>query len=121
MFKQIKSAIIWTYIYRFRSLLIRLIISLLLIGFIEFIYRDIIEYLQLSKKLEYLFYVIVIKWTLIILIIVYFLYKLKNFVKNISKKNDNKEIKKLQFIHKKMSKKEIRTMAQKIIEQKVRK
>ncbi len=120
MFRQIKSAIIWSYIYRFRSLLIKLVIALILIGFIEFIYRDIVEYLRLSQKLDYLIYVIVLKWFLILSIIFYLIYQIMKIGKKKLQKSDNKSINETQKITE-MSKKEIRTMAQKIIEKKVKK
>lgn len=115
MFRQIKSALIWTYIYRFRKLLLKIFIALLLFVFIEFIYRDIVEYLRLSHNVAILPYVLIAKWALYLLIAFFIFFSV---YKTFGKKSDNKgKIEKKS--DKKMSKKELALTAEQIIRQKI--
>lgn len=115
MFRQIKSAIIWTYIYRFRKLLLKVFVALLFFVIIEFIYRDIMEYLRLSHNISLLPYILFIKWALYMLIVLFTIFI---FYKTFSRKGDNKE-KSEKKSDKKMSKKELALTAEQIIQQKI--
>jgi len=114
MFRQIKSAIIWSYIWRFRSLLAKILIAIASIVVLEFVYKDIVEYLHLTNNVKYLGIVLIIKWILILAILGYigfFVWRLKTRKTNKKKANTIGDTKK-------MSKKEIRELAQKIIHSK---
>jgi len=124
MFRQIKSAIIWSYIYRFRSLLVKILAAIIVIGVIEYIYGDVVEYFRLTKKVEYLWIVLMIKWILIVLILLYIGYSIwkvgKPKNKKSPQKSDNKKPKKRALELESMSKKEIKNLAQEIIKSKVK-
>ncbi len=123
MFRQIKSAIIWSYIWRFRSLLAKILIAILIVAILEFIYSDVVEYLRLIDNVKYLWIALLVKWILILLIIFYIGYSVWKIGYFKDKKNplkaDNK--KKLSQKPEILSKKDIRELAQKIIEQKAKK
>ncbi len=124
MFRQIKSAIIWSYIYRFRSLLVKILVAIIVIGVIEYIYGDVVEYFRLTKKVEYLWIVLMIKWILIVLTLLYRGYSMwkvgKPKKKKSPQKSDNKKPKKRALELESMSKKEIKNLAQEIIKSKVK-
>lgn len=66
MFRQVKSAIFWTLVYKFRKRLtiVALLLSVVLLS--QWIYADVIEYLKLTDKLEYLHLLLPIKWIVIL-------------------------------------------------------
>ena len=66
MFKQMKSALFWYYLYKFRKRAIFIFFLLLVALFSGFIYGDIVEYLKLTQNIEYLKYVLALKWFIII-------------------------------------------------------
>ncbi|MGJ0309728.1 hypothetical protein [Aliarcobacter cryaerophilus] len=66
MFKQMKSALFWYYLYKFRKRAIFIFFLLLVALFSGFIYGDVVEYLKLTENIEYLKYVLVLKWFIII-------------------------------------------------------
>ena len=66
MFKQMKSALFWYYLYKFRKRAIFIFFLLLVALFSVFIYGDVVEYLKLTQNIEYLKYVLVLKWFIII-------------------------------------------------------
>lgn len=66
MFKQVKSALFWYYLYKFRKRAIFIFFLLLVALFSGFIYGDVVEYLKLTQNIEYLKYVLVLKWFIII-------------------------------------------------------
>ena len=66
MFKQMKSALFWYYLYKFRKRAIFIFFLLLVALFSGFIYGDVVEYLKLIQNIEYLKYVLVLKWFIII-------------------------------------------------------
>lgn len=115
MFRQIKSAIIWTYIYRFRVLLIKIFIAFILILTIEFIYRDVMEFLQISHQVEFLIYALLIKWLLFFSVIFYIGWSLyQSFKKQeYKKKCSNKQVKE--------TKEKIALTAEQLIQQKIKK
>ncbi|MGJ0298280.1 hypothetical protein NG744_04890 [Aliarcobacter cryaerophilus] len=66
MFKQMKSALFWYYLYKFRKRAIFIFFLLLVTFFSGFIYGDVVEYLKLTQNIEYLKYVLALKWFIII-------------------------------------------------------
>ena len=66
MFKQVKSALFWYYLYKFRKRAIFIFFLLLVALFSGFIYGDVVEYLKLTQNIEYLKYVLILKWFIII-------------------------------------------------------
>ncbi len=117
MFRQLKSAIIWTYIYRYRAFLLKVLVLLILAGIVEFIYRDMVEYLQLAKKVAYLSYLLAMKWALFLLALLYLVWSWKRLAKRSDKKL-KKSVSVQKEKNRKLSKKEISSLAQQIIEQK---
>jgi len=65
MFKQAKSAFIWYHLYKFRKTVIFIVLLLSVVLFSQWIYSDVVEYLTLRKKLEYLDILLPIKWAII--------------------------------------------------------
>jgi len=66
MFKQVKSALFWYYLYKFRKRVVLIALLLIVALFANAIYSDIVEYLKLKDKLEFLELALIIKWTIII-------------------------------------------------------
>ena len=66
MFKQVKSALFLYYLYKFRKRAIFIFFLLLVALFSGFIYGDVVEYLKLTQNIEYLKYVLALKWFIII-------------------------------------------------------
>ena len=54
MFKQAKSAFIWYHLYKFWRTVVLIVLLLSVVFFSQWIYSDVVEYLTLRKKLEYL-------------------------------------------------------------------
>ena len=67
MFRQVKSAIFWTLVYKFRKRLTLVVLLLSTVLLSQWIYADIIEYLKLTEKTQYLDYILPIKWFVILL------------------------------------------------------
>jgi len=65
MFKQAKSAFIWYQLYKFRKTVVLVVLLLCVVFFSQWIYSDVVEYLTLRKKLEYLDILLPIKWAVI--------------------------------------------------------
>lgn len=65
MFKQAKSAFIWYHLYKFRRTVVLIVFLLSVVFFSQWIYSDVVEYLTLRKKLEYLDILLPIKWAII--------------------------------------------------------
>jgi hypothetical protein len=61
-----KSALFWYYLYKFRKRAIFIFFLLLVALFSGFIYGDVVEYLKLTQNIEYLKYVLALKWFIII-------------------------------------------------------
>ena len=66
MFKQVKSAVFWYYLYKFRKRVTLIFLLLIIVLFANVIYADIVEYLKLKEKLEYLEIALLSKWLIII-------------------------------------------------------
>ena len=94
MFKQVKSALFWYYLFKFRRRVI-LIVSLLLVAlFANAIYGDVIEYLKLKDKLDFLEIALISKWVIIIFNIVFSIYLVLTVFKKDEKEQKSVEIKK---------------------------
>jgi len=74
MFKQLKSALFWYYLIKFRKRITLIILLLVIALFSNAIYSDVIEYLTLKEKLEYFEIVLISKWFIIIFNIVLSVY-----------------------------------------------
>lgn len=86
MFKQVKSAVFWYYLFKFRRRL-TIIITLVLIAFFSnAIYTDIVEYLKLTNHLSYLKFVLFAKWFIIIFNLSFAIYLLLHIFKKEPKK-----------------------------------
>lgn len=90
MFKQVKSALFWYYLYKFRRKVILIAFLLLIAFFANAIYADIIQYLTLKEKLEYLEIVLSLKWFIIIFNILFSIYLLLSLFKKQNNKEENK-------------------------------
>lgn len=65
MIRQVRSLILWTLIYRFRSRLTIVAVLLSMVLLSQWLYSDVVEYLQLSQQTHYLGRVLLGKWVLI--------------------------------------------------------
>ena len=74
MFKQVKSAIFWYYLYKFRKRVVLIFLLLIIALFSNAIYSDVIEYLKLKEKLQYLEIALISKWLIIIFSLVFSIY-----------------------------------------------
>lgn len=130
MFRQVKSAIFWYYLYKFRKRVMIISALLIIAVFANSIYTDIVEYLTLKEKLEYLELALVIKWLIIfsnILISIYLiltLFKRKDIdklpVKKKKEKRENNTIKdKTKFTKREeefINKKSLKTKAEALLD-----
>lgn len=112
MFRQVKSAIFWYYLYKFRKRVMIISALLIIAVFANSVYTDIVEYLTLKEKLEYLELALVIKWLIIfsnILISIYLiltLFKRKDIDKPQVKKKKEKRQSNIRKDNTKFSKRE---------------
>ena len=74
MFRQIKSALFWYYLYKFRKKVVLISLLLIIAIFSNAIYGDVVEYLKLKDKLEYLEVALFSKWGIIIFNLTYSIY-----------------------------------------------
>lgn len=74
MFKQVKSAIFWYYLYKFRKRVVLIFLLLIIALFSNAIYSDVVEYLKLKEKLQYLEIALISKWVIIIFSLVFSIY-----------------------------------------------
>jgi len=89
--KGLKNLVIYYYLYRFRKTF-TIIFSLLFVILVSnFIYSDIVEYLKLRDKLEYLDYILPLKWVLNIGLFSLIVYLLLGIFKSKEKKEEVKE------------------------------
>jgi uncharacterized membrane protein len=94
MFKSIRSSLFWYYLYKFRKRFVIITILLFIIFLSGFIYADIVEYLTLRDRLDYLDFILPIKWIIIfgnIAIISYLIFSL--FASDKKDTKNNKEAK----------------------------
>ncbi len=94
MFKQVKSALFWYYLYTFRKRVLLIVLLLCLALFSNAMYADIIEYLQISKQLEYMKFLLILKWGIILFSIVFSAYLVLTLFKNKNKENKEEKEKK---------------------------
>lgn len=66
MFRQIKSVLLWTLLYRFRKRLSIVAVLLSIVMLSQWIYGDIVEYLKLTGNIGYLHIVLPLKWMVIL-------------------------------------------------------
>jgi hypothetical protein len=100
MFKQIKSALLWYYLYKFRKRFILIVFLLIIAFFANAIYGDVIEYLKLKNKLDFLEIALISKWLIIIFNILFSVYLILTIFKNENtklQKNNIKDISKEKF------------------------
>jgi len=121
MFKQFKSMFFWSLIYKFRKRLTLVIMLLFVVLFSQWIYSDIVEYLTLTNKTNYLDIALPVKWLVIFFNIGLSSYLILSLFK-VNQKEKNKDIKtrikkdKLTDREKEFMKRDIRTEAQIIID-----
>ncbi|WP_164469600.1 hypothetical protein [Aliarcobacter cryaerophilus] len=88
-----KSAFFWYYLYKFRKRAIFIFFLLLVALFSGFIYGDVVEYLKLTENIEYLKYVLVLKWFIIIFNSLLSIYLILTLFKN-SENQEKSSVKK---------------------------
>ena len=94
MFKQVKSALFWYYLFKFRRRVILIVLLLVIAFFANAIYGDVIEYLKLKDKLDFLEIALISKWVIIIFNIVFSIYLVLTVFKKDEKEQKIVEIKK---------------------------
>ena len=94
MFKQVKSALFWYYLFKFRRRVILIVLLLVIAFFANAIYGDVVEYLKLKDRLEFLEIALISKWTVIIFNIVSSIYLILTIFKKEEKEQKNVEVKK---------------------------
>ncbi len=87
MFKQVKSAMFWYYLFKFRRRITLIFFLLLVALFSNAIYADIVQYLQLKNKLQYLEFVLSLKWIIILFNISFCIYLLLTLFKKEEKES----------------------------------
>ena len=65
MFKQAKSIFFWSLVYKFRKRLTIVVVLLSTVLLSQWIYSDVVQYLTLTDKTEYLNWVLPLKWSVI--------------------------------------------------------
>ena len=90
MFRQVKSALFWYYLYKFRRKILMITFLLIVALFANAIYSDVVQYLTLKNKLEYLEIALALKWIIIVLNILLSVYIFLTFFK-IKKDEEKKE------------------------------
>ena len=111
MFKQVKSAIFWYYLYKFRKRVALIFLLLIVALFSNAIYIDVVEYLKLKEKLQYLEIALISKWLIIIFSLVFSIYLILTMFKK-EEIEEEKKIKKSEPL-KKESKEEKFTQREK--------
>ncbi|WP_323587975.1 hypothetical protein [Aliarcobacter butzleri] len=91
MFKQVKSAVFWYYLYKFRKRVTLIFLLLIIALFANVIYADIVEYLKIKEKLEYLEIALLSKWLIIIFNIGISIYLILTLFKKEESGNGKKE------------------------------
>ena len=118
MFKQIKSIVFWTLLYKFRKRVTIIAILIAMILFAQWIYSDIVEYLTLTEKLEYLNYLLIGKWLMIFTNFGISLYLILTMFKPSNEKQKELEIKK--EVSKKTTSKEFSNREKELLNKKLR-
>ena len=102
MFKQVKSAFFWYYLFKFRKRVLIITLLLIVALFANAIYGDVVEYLKLKNKLDFLEIALISKWAIIIFNIVFSVYLLLTMFKKqddevLKKQNKKEENSKMKF------------------------
>ncbi len=96
MFKNIKSALIYYYLYKFKNRFLTIFAIAIFTIFLHIIYIDIVEYLTLRNKLSYLDTILPLKWIVtifnisLIIYLFFSIFKTKQEIK-IEQKSDTIE------------------------------
>jgi len=107
MFKQVKSALFWYYLYKFRRRVLLIFLLLIIALFANAIYGDLVEYLKLKDKLQYLELALFTKWGIILFNLTFSVYlMLTLFKKKEEEKIKEKEKKSTPSIKKEKIKEE---------------
>ena len=96
MFKQVKSALFWYYLFKFRRRVILIVLLLIIAFFANAIYSDVVEYLKLKDKLAFLEIALISKWLIIVFNIVFSVYLLLTMFKKEDEVSSKKDFKKEQ-------------------------
>ncbi len=125
MFRQVKSAIFWTLVYKFRKRLTIVAVLLSIVLLSQWIYTDVVEYLQLTQQLQYLSLLLPIKWIVILFNIGFSAYLIltifkpsKEEQKNIKRKEE--EIKEVKKTKETISNKELSSREKEFLTKKLR-
>ncbi|BAK74123.1 MAG: hypothetical protein RBQ84_09990 [Arcobacter sp.] len=97
MFKQVKSAVFWYYLFKFRKRITLVVLLLIIALFANVIYSDVVEYLKLKDKLQYLEIALISKWIVIIFNLVFSIYLLLTMFKK-EEIQEEKKIKKEKIV-----------------------
>lgn len=118
MFKQIKSIVFWSLLYKFRKRVTLVALLLFSALFSQFIYSDIVEYLKLKEQIDYLDYILPLKWIFILFCITSSVF----LILTLFKKEDVKEVKNKKNKSEKIKKddKEFSKREEKFLNKKVR-
>lgn len=65
MIKNVKSLLFWSVVYKFKKRLSLVVVLLAIVLLSQWIYADIVEYLKLTQKVQYLSYILPAKWGVI--------------------------------------------------------
>lgn len=65
MIKNVKSLLFWSVVYKFKKRLSLVVVLLAVVLLSQWIYADIVEYLKLTQKVQYLSYILPAKWGVI--------------------------------------------------------
>jgi uncharacterized protein YacL len=91
VFKQVKSALFWYYLFKFRRRVVLIVLLLIIALFANAIYGDVVEYLKLKDKLAFLEIALISKWLVIIFNIVFSTYLLLTMFKKEDEQSSTKE------------------------------
>ena len=94
MFKQVKSALFWYYLYKFRKRVTLVVLLLVIAIFANAIYGDVIEYLKLKDKLQYLEIALTSKWVIILFNLTFSIYLILTMFKKEEEEKVKTEVKK---------------------------
>lgn len=125
MFKQIKSVLLWSMLYKFRKRLIVVVILLSVVLLSQWIYSDIVEYLSLTKNTAYLSIVLPLKWLIILFNIALSAYLILTVFKSDETKEESSPMKSnkkdsLSQREKEFMSKKIRSEAEIILQKKIK-
>lgn len=103
MYKNIKNAFVWYFLYKFRKTFTLIAVLLAIVLFSQWIYADVVEYLTLREKLIYLDIILPLKWGIIFFNIGLSVFL---FLRLFKGEKENKQRKEKKSIHKEEDKKD---------------